>query len=113
MPKRTIYIQNAADINIAQKSLVISQGQQIAKIPLEDIGVLILESHRARITSAALSTMAAASISVVTCGPDHMPNGHSSSRSTFEVCGNRRESTCHVQAFEKTALAPHRNSENS
>lgn len=75
MPKRTIYIQNAADISVAQKSLVVSQGQQIAKVPLEDIGILILESHRARITSAALSAMVAASISVVTCGPDHMPNG--------------------------------------
>lgn len=43
--------------------------------PLEDIWVLIIETHQAQITTAALSKLVDAGIGVMLCGDDHMPNG--------------------------------------
>lgn len=47
----------------------------VAKIPLEDIWVLILETPQINITSAALSCLASAGIGTMTCGSNHLPNG--------------------------------------
>lgn len=76
MPKRTVCIQNPAALSIKNDSLAISKNCVVqAKIPLEDIWVLIIESHQAQITTAALSKLADAGIGVMLCGDDHMPNG--------------------------------------
>lgn len=44
-------------------------------MPLEDIWVLVIESHLATISIAALSALADAGIGAVVCGKSHMPNG--------------------------------------
>lgn len=44
-------------------------------MPLEDIWVLIIETHQAQITTAALSKFVDSGIGVMFCGDDHMPNG--------------------------------------
>ncbi|WP_455138253.1 type II CRISPR-associated endonuclease Cas1 [Thermophilibacter sp.] len=76
MPKRTICIQNPASLAVKSGSLSISQdGKQKGLIPLEDIWVVIVESHQVRITAAALSRLVDAGIGVMFCGDDHMPNG--------------------------------------
>lgn len=75
MPKRTICIQNPAKLSVKNRSLVIQQEQFEAAIPLEDIWVVILETHRAQVTARALSEIVDAGIGVMTCGHDHMPNG--------------------------------------
>ncbi len=76
MPKRTVCIQNPAALSVRNDALVITQGCIVqARIPLEDIWVLIIESHRAQITTAALSKMVDEGIGVMFCGDDHMPNG--------------------------------------
>lgn len=76
MPKRTICIQNPALLTIEDAALSIRQDGKLAgKVPLEDIWVLIIETHRAQITTAALSSLVDAGIGVMLCGEDHMPNG--------------------------------------
>lgn len=76
MPKRTVCIQNAASLSIKNDALAISQhGELRGLIPLEDIWVLIIETHQAQITTAALSKFSDAGIGVMFCGDDHMPNG--------------------------------------
>ena len=75
MAKRTICIQSSASIAVEQGSLQISMRESKASIPLEDIWVVILESHRANITVPALSAICDAGIGVMTCGEDHHPNG--------------------------------------
>jgi CRISPR-associated protein Cas1 len=76
MPKRTVCIQNAALLAIKNDALAISQhGELRGLIPLEDIWVLIIETHQAQITTAALSKFSDAGIGVMFCGDDHMPNG--------------------------------------
>lgn len=76
MPKRTVCIQNAAALSIKNDALAISQnGELRGLVPLEDIWVLIIETHQAQITTAALSKFSDAGIGVMFCGDDHMPNG--------------------------------------
>lgn len=76
MPKRTICIQNAASLSIKNDALAIcQQGELRGLVPLEDIWVLIIETHQAQITTAALSKLVDAGIGVMLCGDDHMPNG--------------------------------------
>ena len=76
MPKRTICIQNAASLSIKNGALAIYQrGELRGLVPLEDIWVLIIETHQAQITTAALSKLVDAGIGVMLCGDDYMPNG--------------------------------------
>lgn len=73
MAKRTILVQNPCKLSIGHNQLVID-GEKKAKIPLSEIWVVILESNRAIVTVAALSSLAEAGIGVLVCGRDHMPN---------------------------------------
>jgi CRISPR-associated protein Cas1 len=75
MPKQTICIQNPSKISVKNCSLVISQNKKQARIPLEDIWVVILETSYAEITSAALSQLTEYGIGIMTCNTSHMPNG--------------------------------------
>lgn len=76
MPKRTICIQNPSSLSIKDGSLSICQnGELKGLIPIDDIWVLIIETHQARITTAALSRLVDSGVGVMFCGDDHMPNG--------------------------------------
>lgn len=76
MPRRTICIQNPALLSIKSDALSICQNGEVkGLIPLEDIWVLIVETHRAQITTAALSRLVDSGVGVMFCGDDHMPNG--------------------------------------
>ncbi len=76
MPKRTVCIQHSALLSIKDGSLAVKQGGSLkGLIPLEEIWVVILETHQAQITTAALSELVDAGIGVMLCGNNHMPNG--------------------------------------
>lgn len=76
MAKRTICIQNPAKVSVSQKSLIIEQHGVVAgRIPLEDIWVVILDSHQTIMTTAAMSKIVDSGIGMMTCGDNHMPNG--------------------------------------
>lgn len=76
MAKRTICIQNPAKLSVGHKSLLVEQGGKLtASVPLEDIWVVIIDSHQANVTTAAMSAIVDAGIGIMICGHDHMPNG--------------------------------------
>lgn len=75
MPRRTVCIQNPCRLSVKNRSLQIENAAGRAAVPLEDIWVLIVETHQATITTAALSAFSDEGIGVMTCGKDHMPNG--------------------------------------
>lgn len=75
MPKRTICIQSSARISVEKGSLIVKLDRSTARIPLEDIWVLIVESHNVQITSHALAEITDAGIGTMICGRNHMPNG--------------------------------------
>ena len=75
MPKRTICVQRPSKLSVSHHSLRIKNDKNQAEIPLEDIWVVILETHQALVTTSALSSLADSGIGVMFCGDDHMPNG--------------------------------------
>lgn len=75
MPKRTILVSNPGSVKICTGSLEIETWRGKARVPLEDIWVLILESPEVSITSAALADLCNAGIGTMLCGRNHMPSG--------------------------------------
>lgn len=74
MAKRTICIKTPSKLSISSNNLAITQSERKVLIPLEDIWIVIIETHQAQITSAALSALADNTIIVVQCGRNHTPN---------------------------------------
>lgn len=75
MAQRTILIQNKAHLCIKNGLLVIDLDDRRATIPLEDIWVVIIESHLVTLTVSCMSQLNDAGIGIMICGRDHMPNG--------------------------------------
>ena len=75
MPKRTVLIQTPSKIRIETNLLVVESSDKQAKIPLEDIWVVIIESLRCNITANALSRLTDAGAGVLFCDETHHPNG--------------------------------------
>ena len=81
MVKRTLHFSNPAHLSLRLNQLVIrpqtdsgGRGQEITR-PIEDIGVLIIESPQVTLTSALLSHLLLNNVAVVTCDNLHMPAG--------------------------------------
>ncbi|MBD5172404.1 MAG: type II CRISPR-associated endonuclease Cas1 [Bacteroidales bacterium] len=81
MIKRTIHISNPAYLSLRLGQLVIKipdaedmPGREVTR-PIEDLGLIIIESHLVTITSAVLSYLLDHNVAVVTCDERHMPNG--------------------------------------
>lgn len=85
MIKRTLYFGNAAYLKVKDEQLVIeiptqrnndevvSEGSKA--VPIEDIGVVILDSPQITITQTALSKLLANNAAVITCNEKHIPAG--------------------------------------
>ena len=72
MAWRTIVISNPARLRIENDQLVIAQ-QESVSLPVEDIGVLMLESPEILLTSALLDRLAEHGVTLLVCGRRHMP----------------------------------------
>lgn len=75
MPKRCICIQSPCSIRTRHRSLLVEADSRTMQVPLEDIWIVIIESHLALISIAALSELADAGVGTMICGKNHMPNG--------------------------------------
>jgi CRISPR-associated protein Cas1 len=75
MAWRSVVISNPAQLRLENRALVVAQEAGTARVMLEDISALILETPQATITSAVLSACMAAQVCVVTVDERHMPNG--------------------------------------
>ena len=75
MPKRIVRITSTASIKAHHACLAIEHDDAIASIPFRDIGVVIIESQQATISTAALSALIEAGAVVVHCDTKHMPSG--------------------------------------
>ncbi len=77
MIKRTILIESeGATIRTELQSLVVSQSdRETARVPLEDLGLLILESPQILITQSALAACAENGAAVLVCARNHLPVG--------------------------------------
>ncbi len=76
MVKRTLYFGNPAYLKTSHKQLLISQtGKEDKQVPIEDIGVLILDHLQITITQPTLTRLLQNNVAVITCDETHHPIG--------------------------------------
>jgi CRISPR-associated protein Cas1 len=75
MIKKTICISNPSFLKKQDEQLVIEQGENRQSIPIEDIGVLILDHWQITLTEACLSSMLSNGGVVISCSKSHHPDG--------------------------------------
>lgn len=92
MIKRTLYFGNGAYLSLKDGQLVIDIPQakeQVVKdmvrrtIPVEDIGVVVLDNRQITITHGLMDALLAANAAVITCDSHSMPSGL-----MLPLCGN-------------------------
>jgi len=86
MIKRTLYFGNPAYLSVRNAQLVIERPSDgdlppdnaattIKTIPIEDVGVVILDHRQITVTSSVFSTMLDNNVAIVTCDDKSMPTG--------------------------------------
>jgi CRISPR-associated protein Cas1 len=77
MIKRTLYFGNPAYLKTKNEQLIISlkDNEEEKQVPIEDIGVLILDHSQITITQPALSRLLHNNTAVITCDETHHPIG--------------------------------------
>ena len=75
MLKRTIVLSSQAFLKKEQNQLIIQKGEEGNSVPIEDIGVLLLESYQVTLTQPVLSSLMENNAVVITCDSTHHPSG--------------------------------------
>lgn len=78
MIKRTLFFGNPAYLSTRQEQLVVSfpdQGQEEKRIPIEDLGIIILEHPQVTVTHALLAKLTEKKVCLITCNDQHLPEG--------------------------------------
>lgn len=77
MIKRTIYIGNPSYLKTKTEQLVIrmTESEQERVVPIEDIGILILDHYQITITQGAMTKLLENNTAVITCDATHHPVG--------------------------------------
>ncbi len=78
MIKRTVEISRAAHLSLSRSQLNIRAKDGTddeLSVPIEDLGVLVLDEAGITVTTAVLSAMCQANVAVVTCDERHLPCG--------------------------------------
>jgi len=78
MIKRTLYFGNDAYLHTSNKQLVVSfadKQKDEVKIPIEDIGVVILDAFRLTISQNLITRLLDDNVALITCDDKHHPQG--------------------------------------
>lgn len=77
MIKRTLYFGNPAYLKTRDEQLVFESPEtgEIKQVPIEDIGVLIIDHQQITITQALLAKLLANNAAFITCDSTHHPTG--------------------------------------
>jgi CRISPR-associated protein Cas1 len=78
MLKRTIHFSHSAHLSTSKEQLVIDLKDfetNRATVPIEDIGVIILEHPHITLTSSLLEKLSFWKVAVITCNEKYMPSG--------------------------------------
>jgi CRISPR-associated protein Cas1 len=123
MIKRTLYFGNPAKLSTQQKQLVIqltptkeNEGEMIMKqVPIEDIGILILDHPQLTITNPVLNALLDNNVAIIACNEKHMPNGlflplevHHTQQERFEAQVNASQ-PLKKQLWQQTVIAKIKN----
>lgn len=77
MIRRTLYFGNEAYLNTQKQQLVVRypNSKESKTVPIEDIGVVIMDHYRITFTSTLLHLLLANNVAVITCDAQHLPEG--------------------------------------
>ena len=77
MIKQTLFFSNPAFLSLKNRQLVIDTKSERGTVtrPIEDIGVVVIESHCVTFTSALLSALLDNNAAILFCDSKHMPSG--------------------------------------
>jgi CRISPR-associated protein Cas1 len=78
MIKRTLYFGNPAYLRLKEKQLKVMKPKdsaEAASIPIEDIGVLVMDHSQITMTNALLSSLIENNVAVIACDSSHHPRG--------------------------------------
>ena len=77
MIKRTLYFGNPAYLKTKDEQLVIELQEtgEVKTVPIEDVGILILDHQQITITQAVLAKLLANNTAIITCDNTHHPVG--------------------------------------
>jgi CRISPR-associated protein Cas1 len=89
MIKKTLYFENSAYLNMKDKQLIVKlpevkkkdslpesfKSGSVKTIPIEDIGVVILDNKQITITHGLIEALLANNCALITCGSNRMPVG--------------------------------------
>jgi len=83
MIKRTLFFGNPAYLHFKEEQLVITlpetseppEKERIITIPIEDIGVIVIEHPQITITHLLMNSLLENNVAIITCNSHHMPSG--------------------------------------
>jgi len=78
MIKKTLYFGNDAYLHTKDGQVVIEftdKSKPVAKVPVEDVGVVILDAHRLTVSQRLISKLLDNNVALITCNQQHMPQG--------------------------------------
>ncbi len=78
MIKRTLYFENSAYLSTKNKQLVVKfadKDKENATVPIEDIGVIILDAYQLTISQNLISRLLDNNVALITCNSKRMPQG--------------------------------------
>jgi len=73
MIKRVLAFENPASLSLKMQQLLIKKDDYATTIPIEDIGVVVLDNRQIVITHALMAELAARNIALVVCNEQHLP----------------------------------------
>lgn len=77
MIKRTLFFSNPAYLSLRLGQIVVKKpdSEEIRTVPIEDVGIVILDCKQLTITQALMSELLANNCAIVSCDERHMPDG--------------------------------------
>jgi CRISPR-associated protein Cas1 len=75
MIKRTLYFSNPTYLKTRLNQLIIEQDDKKISLPIEDIGVVILDHQQITLTQTTIQKLIEANAAFITCNERHMPAG--------------------------------------
>ena len=77
MIKRTLFFGNPAYLSTQNEQLVVKfpDDAPVRQVPIEDIGMVVLENQQITITNGLLAKLTERKVAVVSCNAQHLPDG--------------------------------------
>ena len=87
MAWRNVVVTRHCKISTKMRLLVIQTDDDVCQLPMDDIGMLMIETTRAVITTCAIADLLKRDVKIVFCDDKHLPIGETS---PYETESSRR-----------------------